>query len=216
MRKKAFVSSCMLAVLALAMPALAGPPFVCHPFEIESAESLPWGASNNFMAMRDDYDFHRVVLDTEKLLTPSTPTLVRMETLRRASLYASRDRTVAEQLLAMLMGRVTAAEKAGHPDALALFDAGYIVESLSELEQFGIHMKAFAGLERVLAGVTYPFESRPLLEKSAALRPGDASIEFALALLSPADRTSHLKNAQAGAKQDQLLASNLARLQLLQ
>jgi len=216
MRKKAFVSSCMLAVLALAMPALAGPPFVCHPFEIESAESLPWGASNNFMAMRDDYDFHRVVADTEKLLTPSTPTLVRMETLRRASLYASRDRAVAEQLLAALMGRVNAAEKAGRPDALALFDAGYVVESLSELEQFGVHMKAFAGLERELAGITYSFESRPLLEKSAALRPGDASIEFALALLSPTDRTPHLKNAQAGAEQDELLASNLARLQLLQ
>ena len=216
MRKMTCVSSFVLAILAFALPALAGPPFVCHQFEIGSADSLPWGASNNFMAMRDDYDFHRVVADTEKLLTPSTPTLVRMETLRRASLYASRDRAVAEQLLAALMGRVNAAEKAGRPDALALFDAGYVVESLSELEQFGVHMKAFAGLERELAGITYSFESRPLLEKSAALRPGDASIEFALALLSPTDRTPHLKNAQAGAKQDQLLASNLARLQLLQ
>ena len=215
MGKKTVKASLMLAVLAVAMPALAGPPFVCHPFEIGSAPSLPWGESSNFMGMRDDYDFHRVVADTEKILTPSTPTLVRMETLRRASLYASRDRAVAEQLLTSLTTRVHAADQAGQPDALALFDAGYVVEALSELEQFGIHMKSFAGLERELAGVTRSFDARSMLERSAALRPGDASIEFAMALLTPTtERSPHLKNAQAGAKQDDLLASNLARLQL--
>jgi len=214
MPKKILIASLTTFALAVALPALAGPPFVCHPFEIGSAASLPWGASNNFMGMRDDYDFRRVVTDTGKLLRPSTPTLVRMETLRRASIYASRDRVLAEQLLASLMGRVHAADRAGTPDALALFDAGYVVEALSELELFGPHMKTFAGLDQVLAGVTRPFDARSLLERSAALRPGDASIEFALAVLWPTEKSLHLKNAQAGAKQDQLLASNLAKLQL--
>ena len=154
--------------------------------------------------------------DTETLLTPSTPTIVRMETLRRASIYASRERALAEQLIAAMMRRVRAADQAGAPDALALFDAGYVVEAMSELEQFGLHMKAFAGLERELAGITHSFESRPLLERSATLRPGDASIEFALGLISrAAESEAHLQKARAAAGQDALLANNLARLQLL-
>jgi hypothetical protein len=215
MRKKTRIASFLLAALAFAAPALAGPPFVCHVFDIGTAKSLPWGGANDFMAMRDDYDVHHVVADTTTLLTPSMPTLVRMETLRRASIYASRDRGVAEQLLAAMMRRVQVSDRPGTPDALALFDAGYVVEALSELEQFGLHMKALAGLERVLAGITYSYEARPLLERSAALRPGDASIEFALALISrAAESEAHLQKARVAARQDALLANNLARLQL--
>ena len=213
MQKKTLIASMVLAVLALAMPALAGPPFTCHVFEIGSAKSLPWGANNNWLGMRDDYDFTRVVADTEALLTPSTPTLVRMETLRRASLYASRDRAVAEQLIATMMSRVHAADQAGQP--IALFDAGYVIEALSEIEQFGNHTKQLAGSERVLAGLTRSLEARPLLEKSAALRPGDAAIEFALGLISRTPESeTHFKKARAAAPQDALLANNLAKLQL--
>jgi hypothetical protein len=213
MRKNTRIASMVLSVLALAMPALAGPPFNCHVFEIGAAKSLPWGATNNWLGMRDDYDFHRVVVDTEALLTPSTPTLVRMETLRRAALYASRDRAVAEQLLAAIMSRVHTADQAGQP--IALFDAGYTIEALSEIEQFGNHMKQLAGSERVLAGLTRSLEARPLLEKSAALRPGDAAIELALGLVSRTPESeAHFRKARAGAGQDALLANNLARLQL--
>ena len=216
MRRTTLIASFMLASLAVAMPALAGPPFVCHVFDIGTAKSLPWGATNNFMAMRDDYDFRRVVADTQQLLTPSTPTLVRMETLRRAAIYASRDRAVAEQLIAAMMARVNADGKAGQPMALALFDAGYVVEAMSELEQFGLHMKQFAGLEKALAGLTYSYEARPLLEKSAALRPDDASIQFALGLISRApENETRFQKARAAARQDALLANNLAKLQLL-
>jgi hypothetical protein len=215
MRRNSLIASFAVAALAVALPALAGPPFVCHVFDVGPAKSLPWGPSNDFMAMRDDYDFRHVVTDTEALLTPATPTLVRMETLRRASIYASRDRTLAEQLITTMMSRVRAADQAGHPDALALFDAGYVVEAMSELEQFGLHMKAFAGLERVLAGITRSYESRPLLERSAALRPGDASIEFALGLISRAPESErHFQKARVASAQDALLANNLARLQL--
>jgi hypothetical protein len=213
MQKRTLIASFALAASAIAMPALAGPPFTCHVFEIGAAKSLPWGAANNWLGTRDDYDFHHVVVDTEALLTPSTPTLVRMETLRRAALYASRDRAVAEQLIAAMMSRVHTADQAGQP--IALFDAGYVIEALSEIEQFGNHMKQLAGSERVLAGLTRSFEARPLLEKSAALRPGDAAIEFALGLLSRTPESeAHFRKARAGAVRDALLASNLARLQL--
>jgi hypothetical protein len=214
MRRNTLIASFALAALAAALPALAGPPFTCHMFDIGSAKSLPWTAQNNWLGMRDDYDFRHVVADTEALLTPTTPTLVRMETLRRASLYASRDRAVAEQLIAAMMSRVHTADQAGQP--IALFDAGYVIEALSEIEQSGNYTKQLAGTERVLAGLTRSLEARPLLEKSAALRPGDASIEFALGLISRApENERHFQKARMAAPQDALLANNLARLQLL-
>jgi hypothetical protein len=214
MQKKTLVASFAIAVLALAAPALAGPPFLCHPFEIGTSASLPWN-ERDWLGVRADYDVRRVVADTEALLTPSTPTLVRMETLRRAALYASHDRAVAERLIAVLMARVRAADRAGSPDAMASFDAGYVVEALSEIEQFGHLMSDLAGRERELAGVTRGFDSRALLEQSAALRPRDGSIAFALVLVSPTrDKDARLVQARAGAKDDRLLASNLAKLQL--
>jgi|SRR5580765_315673 len=214
--RKTLTASIVLAVLALAIPALAGPPFVCHPFEIGTAKSLP-SDPNSWIAIRTDYDIHRVVADTDALLTPSTPTLVRMETLRRAALYASLDRAIAEQLIATMMARVQKAEQSGQSMAVALFDAGYVVEALSEIEQFGNHMKEFAGREKLLAGLTRPYDGRALIQKSLALRAGDASIEFALTLLLSSkekDREMHLRKARAGADDDGLLASNLAKLQL--
>ena len=212
--KKRIVLLAALSLLIVATPAFAGPPFTCHPFDIGTAKSLP-GDPTNWLGVRVDYDVHRVVADTEAILTPSTPTLVRMETLRRAALYASLDRAVAEQLIAAMMTHVQKAEQTGQSMATALFDAGYVVEALSEIEQFGNHMKDFAGREKTLAGLTQRFDGRALIQKSLALRPDDASIEFALTLLLPsAERDSHLRNARAGAKQDSLLASNLEKLQL--
>jgi hypothetical protein len=212
--RKPFTASIAVAILALAVPALAGPPFVCHPFEIGSMKSLPYD-SNNWLGVRGDYDIRHVVADTEAVLKASTPTLVRMETLRRAALYASLDRALAEQLIAAMMSRVQKAEQSGSM-AMALFDAGYVVEALSEIEQFGNHMKEFAGRGKTLAGLTHAYEGRAMIQKSLALKPGDATMEFALGLLSRSpENAAHFENARAGAKHDALLASNLAKLQLL-
>jgi hypothetical protein len=212
--QKKLIATLVLAMLALAVPALAGPPFICHPFDIGAAQSLPWGAmNNNYLAMRDDYDVRHVVADLEKLLTPSMPTIVRMETLRRAAIYASRDRAVAQQLLRMLMDR-TAAD-APQPDALGLFDAGYLAEALNELELAGRYDKQLRGLDRVLAGISDASSARAMLEKSLTLRPGDASIDFALGLISRMPENEvHFKKAREASRQDDLLAQNLARLQL--
>ncbi len=49
-----------------------------------------------------------------------------MENLRRATIYAARDRKAAAELMSALMKR---AEAGGSRDALAWFDAGYLVES---------------------------------------------------------------------------------------
>ena len=90
-----------------------------------------------------------------------------------------------------------------------------MLEAFREIEQFGHHMEPLADGQRRLRGLTHPLDGRPLLEKAAALRPDDASIQFAMALVakSPA-KDGHLRKARAGAKSDQLLASNLEKLQL--
>jgi hypothetical protein len=215
MPKKSLVASFAIAVLSFAAPALAGPPFICHPFEIGDAASLPW-TQGDWLGMNRDYDITRVVADTEALLTPSTPTLVRMETLRRAVLYASHDRALAERLVAALTARVHTADKAGRTDALSLFDAGYVLEAMTEIEMLGHHMGSdLASRGRKLAGMTRPDEGRALVLKSAALRGDDAGIAFALALIERTpDKQPHLLKARAAAKQDRLLATNMARLQM--
>ena len=112
----------LLSAVAAPAPALAGhcAP-LCRSFAIGDARSLPWGTA--WWQGRPDYNLANLVSDAEALLVPSTPVVVRMETIRRASLYASRDRKVAERLLSTLMTRARNAEQAGRPDALAFFDA---------------------------------------------------------------------------------------------
>ena len=203
MLKKTLIASIALAALVVATPALAGPPFNCHVFEIGSAKSLPWTAGNNWLGMRDDYDVRHLVADTEALLTPATPILVRMETLRRASIYASRERAVAERLIAAMMARVNAADQAGQ--AVAMFDAGFVVEAINEIEQAGHYSKALAGRERELAGLTNATDGRTLIQKSLALRPGGPSklsggnvgvVQNGLAFLVARDQPLRQKNSQ--------------------
>ena len=218
MQKKTFIAPLVLAVLSVAMPALAGPPFICHAFAIGGAKSLPWDG-DDWLGVKADYKIDHVVADAQALLTPATPTVVRMETLRRTVLYASLDRPIAQALILALISRVKVAEFGEHPDsaalATALFDAGYAIEALSEIEQNGNHMKPLAGREPALAGLTAGRDPRGMIERSATLRPGDASIEFALALISRTpERTMHAEKARLGAREDGLLALNLSRLPL--
>src|SRR4029079_8572358 len=91
-------------VLLFASSAAAGPPLLCHPFDIGAAKSLPWSGPA-WTAADPSYDVERLVKDTLSLLTPDTPVLVRMETLRRATVYARNDPARAGQLLARLADR---------------------------------------------------------------------------------------------------------------
>jgi hypothetical protein len=113
------------AVLFAARPALAGPPLLCFPFDIGAARSLPMGAGG-WRATDPKYDVAHLVDDTIALLVPSTPVVVRMETLRRATIYAAGSPAVAQQLLATLQARA-AVPTADAP--LAVFDFGYLVET---------------------------------------------------------------------------------------
>ena len=76
------------------------------------------------------YDVSHLVADTLALLAPATPVIVRMETIRRATLYAAAHPKLAASLLDELRAR-TAASLPG-AGALAAFDYGYLVESYKE------------------------------------------------------------------------------------
>ena len=113
-----------VATLLVARPALAGPPLVCFPFDIGAARSLPIG--RGWDSIDPTYLVSHLVDDTLTLLAPETPVLDRMETLRRATIYASTHPVVATALLNALKERA-AIPRATAP--LAVFDFGYLVET---------------------------------------------------------------------------------------
>jgi hypothetical protein len=199
-------------VVAFASPALAGPPLLCHPYDIGNARSLPWDGSRGWSSERPDYKLENLIADTEALLTPSTPVIVRMETLRRASLYASRDRTVAAQLLTRFLSRANAANAKGTPDALALLDAAYIAGAFRQISTLGSSggFRERSEAARQALGDT---DAYALIQRSVAARPDDASIQFAAALIaSDRDRGAYLRHAEKarkGVMTDALLARNI-------
>jgi hypothetical protein len=201
------------AVVAIAVPAVAGPPLLCHPYDIGTARSLPWSGANSWWEGASGYQVDKLVADTEALLTPATPVIVRMETLRRAAIYASTDQAVAARLLQALLARVEASRgTGGQADPLALLDAAYVAGAYRELTMMGNSPE----LRNRVAGVRAALGTTaalPLIAQSVAARPDDPSIRFAAALIAAdSDRTSyetHAARARAGAGRDPLLARNI-------
>ena len=195
-------------VLAVATPALAGPPLLCHPFDIGTAKSLPWDGTKGWFQGRADYAMEQLVPDTEAILQPGTPVLVRMETLRRAAIYASQDAAVASALVDRLSLRAKA-------DPLAALDAAYLVEALHQvtmLDQMVEFRDRIAGVKAVLKGR----DALPLLARAVQAQPSDPSVAFAAALIAmdrdkPAYGT-YAARARSGASQDALLARNIKHL----
>lgn len=185
----------------------AGTPLICHPYVIGAAQSLP-GSDGDWKGVNPSYDRAHLVRDTLALLTPETPVIVRMETLRRAAIYATagmrgwseksgfnaEDRAHTSELLQKLNDRAQAAT--GSSRALALFDVGFFIETLRQ-----------TGVDKSLNGY-------PTLLQARELRGPDPDMEFALALATSwprqKERDEHLARARAGAKAGSLLATNLA------
>jgi len=190
------------AALVLAPPAFAGPPLLCFPFDIGTAASLPIG-SGGWESIDRSYNAARLVDDTLALLTPNTPVIVRMETLRRATLYAARSPKQAAVLLDRLQQRATI------PDVnapLALFDFGYLVETYKQATHlFGRPNQAVQNID-----------GYNLVAKSAAMTE-DPGIDFALAVMTR-DQTrgaevyrAHLAKVLKAARSNPAIEMNLAR-----
>jgi hypothetical protein len=214
---KSFAVLVTLAALAAAAPALAGPPLLCHPFDTGGAKSLPWDHNNgSWNGARADYALNRLVADTEALLTPSTPVIARMETMRRAGIYASRDPKVAAQLFTTLSARTEAAGREDKAGALAYLDAAYFVEAIRQLSQMS-KSGEFGDRGPALRAIVQGTDGYALASKALSLRPGEPALEFAAALIS-IDRhrdayPRHAEKARAGAAQDTLLARNIEKVQ---
>src|SRR5688572_22279617 len=118
-----------VAMLALQTAALAGPPLLCRPFDIGEARSLPWQQGRDWASVKADYDLNRLVPETLALLEPRVPVIVRMETLRRATIYTRNSPEIASELLAQLRTRAIEAESKRPADPMAFFDYGYLVET---------------------------------------------------------------------------------------
>jgi len=214
-RVRFVLTTALLASIALARPALAGPPLLCHPFDIGTAASLPWSGTTSWFDGKTDYKVANLVADTEALLAPSTPVIVRMETLRRASIYASRDPKIAFALVERLTARAQASKATGRPDALALLDAAYATEALRQITTIG----GIPGFKDQVDGVKDVISNADgwqYMKASLAARPDDPALEFAAALIA-ADKdraayTGHAQRARAGAAKDALLARTLSHI----
>ncbi len=209
-----------LAVLAMARSALlAGPPLVCWKVATGGASSLPWTDNpRSYDGTSGEYDTKRLAEDTLAFLSPDTSVLARMETLRRASLYATRDGEEGEDLLAKLIARVRESEAAGKADALAMFDAGYFVETARQADGrnqphfWSRTMEALGARpdrERELGGST----GYDWVRRAISLSGGNPEMEYAAALITLHPRRpeheGHLSRAAAGAPEGSLLAQNL-------
>jgi hypothetical protein len=177
----------------------AGPTLICHPFEIGKAKSLPWVDWNH--AGSAGYDLKNLTRDTLEILDSNAPVLVRMETLRRATIYARQNAEVAKELITRLQARAANSDAAGHPDALAWFDAGYLAETYKQWMGKSEPNPA-AGLDGYSS-----------VRKAIGLRGSDPEMEFAAALITLAgpenEHQDHVRKAMAGAKTDPLLAQNM-------
>jgi hypothetical protein len=127
--------STVAVLLGFTTFAQAGPPLICHSIEIGQAKSLPWVEFNHRGS--PDYDLKNLSRDTLAILGSQTPILVRMETLRRATIYARQDPQVAKELITRLQARAANSDAAGRPDALAWFDVGYLAEAYKHMDGQG-------------------------------------------------------------------------------
>jgi hypothetical protein len=196
--------STLSILLGLTTSAYAGPVLICHPIEIGQAKSLPWVDWNQKDWTRKantGYALKNLTQDTLAILDANAPVLVRMETLRRATIYARHDPQVAKELLTRLQARAASTDASGHPQALAWFDVGYLAETYKQWIGKGEPNPALG------------LDGYNLIRKAISLRGQDPEMEFAAALVtfkSPEnDQREHAQKAMEGAKDDPLLAQNL-------
>ena len=199
-----FLLATIFSLSLLSAVALAGPPLICHPFEIDGANSLPWISHDWNLSGSENYDTSKLASDTLAILDSSNVTLVHMETLRRATLYARKDPLAAKQLITRLIARAELTKSATPstpPNALAIFDAGYLAEAY----------KQWLGSEYNPA---QRFDGYALVQLALQRRGSDPQMEFAAALISVGNASlngqEHAEKAIAGAKSDPLLARNLS------
>ena len=203
-----------LALLTMTPPrAEAGPPAICHQFHTGGAPSLPWAEGSGWRRTVATYDLQRLTDDTLRLLTPKTPVLARMETIRRATIYASTDARVASELLSRVLGRALDGVASGAANRPALFDAGYLVESYRQANLIYKH-DMLRGAEKSawqLRETPKGLDGYSWIVSAIAMGPSDPEMEFGASRVTEgATSQAHVGKALAGARGGTPLAANLA------
>ena len=207
------IAAALAVGLTLALPALAGPPLICHPFVTGTSPVLPWSPGRDWNSPDPSYDVAKLTADTLALLSPDAPVLARMENMRRATIYAAKDPRIGAELLRAVVARTEAADASAH----AWFDAGYLVETY---RQYGVVVHEFRMLPTpkdyvpLLSGADVVLDGYALVRKAATLDPELApEVEFAASLMvrDNAVGEEHRRQAAAGATAGSLLARNLER-----
>jgi len=193
------------AIVFCATPALAGPPLICHPFEVESGKLIAWGTGSGWNTPDRSYDIKKLVADTNAVLTPDSPILTRMENMRRATIYAMRDPVLAQELLKTVMSRALATTS----DSRAWFDAGYLIESYKQAVHLRVdrkpELRAWAAVDETIRVDGYNW-----VKKAMAMTAPTAEMEFAASLMTQGSVASaHRAKAMAAAPKGSLLAKNL-------
>lgn len=171
----------------------AGSPLICFPFQAGSAEVLPWAHGPGWKTPDPNYDVQQLPADVLRLLSPTAPVLARMENMRRAAIYASQAPGLADQLLTLLLARTNTPA----PDALALFDAGYFIETLRN----GSYMRLHAAPA---------VDGYALVARAISLAGVNPEMEFAASLMTAGSRADeHRRRARAGAGSNRLLAQTM-------
>jgi hypothetical protein len=207
-RKNSICFPGMVMALALTLSVvtvMAGPPLICHPFDIGGARSLPWAGDSariSWNSPAPGYDVRRLAEDTVGLLADGVPVLVRMETIRRAAIYGSGNAAAAEALLAKVRARAESREKS-EAKALHLFDFGYMVETMRQTSHRGAVPRSLSGLDGYF-----------VIRKALGMRPGDPEMEFAASIVTlypkrDKEHREHFRRAVSGTQSSSLLAANL-------
>ena len=195
-----FAGTLLALLIAVAGVAFAGPPLICHTFEIGSAKSLPWISHDWNLTGTESYDTSKLASDTFAILAANPSVLVHMETLRRATLYARQDPAAAKELLTKLTAGTKSVGSDG-PPALYYFDVGYLAATYKQW--LGVSQNPARGID-----------GYALVKQAIQLRSNDPEMEFAAALLTlsgpPSEHRDHVQKAMDGAKTDSLLAQNLS------
>lgn len=200
LRSIRFAAGLLALLIAVAGVAFAGPPLICHAFDIGSAKSLPWISHDWNLTGTETYDTSKLASDTFAILATNSSVLVHMETLRRATLYARKDPAAAKDLFTFLTAG-TKSVQSGAPPALYYFDVGYLAETYKQW------LEPSQNPARGIDGYA-------LVKQAIQLRGHDPEMEFAAALLTlsgpVSEHRDHVQKAMAGAKTDALLTQNLS------
>jgi hypothetical protein len=190
----------LLALFLFVSSALAGPPLICHAFDIGDAKSIPWVSHDWNLTGSENYNTKNLAADTIAILDSDSLVLVHMETLRRATLYARRDPVAAKELITKLVARADSSATSSAA-AITSFDLGYLVECY----------KQWMGKDE--PNPAQGLDGYALVKKAMQLRGNDPQMEFAAALITlnrPAsEHQDYVQKTIAGAKTDALLSRNL-------